>query len=93
MVRVTAPTFRALPRTGMVINFCFYAPAEIERFTQRARTNALSCTDRFTGAAGKFSHRLSVTFHEFNHDIERFLPEDTQVRRVPTANAREAKWR
>ncbi len=33
-------------------------------------------TDRFTGAVGKFSHRLSVTFHELNHDIERFYLRD-----------------
>lgn len=48
---------------------------EIKGFTQRAHKRFIM-TDRFTGAVGKFSHRLSVTFHEFNHDIERFYLRD-----------------
>lgn len=54
---------------------CFTHLREIERFTQRAHKRFIM-TDRFTGAVGKFSHRLSVTFHELNHDIERFYLRD-----------------
>lgn len=70
--RVTSAHFPAL-RTGMVN--LLYAPAEIKGFTQRAHKRFIM-TDCFTGAVGKFSHRLSVTLHKLDHDIERFYLRD-----------------
>ncbi|MNP01156.1 hypothetical protein D3C76_929600 [compost metagenome] len=29
-------------------------------------------TDGFAGTVRKLRHRLAVTFHQFNHDIQRF---------------------
>ncbi len=67
---------------------------EIERFTQRAHKRFIM-TDRLPGPES-LATGFPVTFHEFNHDIERFYLRDIAGQggyRCRSLTAREAKWR
>ncbi len=58
-------------RRAMFFSLPFFNRRQVESLAQGA-DEGLIVADGFPRAVGEFRHRLAVTFHQLNHDIERF---------------------